>query len=187
MGDIADSIINGEFCQECGEHVGEGEGYPVSCSGCSGDDSSPNLSNHAAIKRDRTLKAPFTLDKAGIEYTSHNYGSHLIITTACGLIDFWPGNDHWKTRSGSKGSGIQNLILEVTKRKLKPSFEAPPPKAVEKRFLTRRDKFAMTAMGAMISSYGNLETSDLETERLAEVSVQYSDALIAQLDKVVPE
>ena len=183
MGDVADSIIDGEFCQECGEHIGDGNGYPVSCSGCSGDDSSPNLLNHAAIKRERTKRAPSLLHKASIEYTSHNYGSHLIITTSSGAIDFWPGNDHWKTRSGVKGSGIHNLILEVAKRNLKPPFEAPPSKDVEKRFLTRRDKFAMTAMGAMISSYGNLGASDSEMEKLAEVSAQYSDALIAELDK----
>lgn len=31
MGEIADSIINGDFCQYCGEYMGEGDGFPRSC------------------------------------------------------------------------------------------------------------------------------------------------------------
>ena len=34
MGDIADSILEGEMCQVCGEYIGEGDGYPVTCDGC---------------------------------------------------------------------------------------------------------------------------------------------------------
>lgn len=35
MGDIADSIINGDFCEVCGEYLGsEGGGFPRTCEGC---------------------------------------------------------------------------------------------------------------------------------------------------------
>ncbi|KKP51586.1 MAG: hypothetical protein UR43_C0019G0029 [candidate division TM6 bacterium GW2011_GWF2_33_332] len=34
MGEIADSMINGEFCQSCGEYIGNATGYPRHCSGC---------------------------------------------------------------------------------------------------------------------------------------------------------
>ncbi len=34
MGEIADSIINGDVCEECGEWIGEGDGYPRKCSSC---------------------------------------------------------------------------------------------------------------------------------------------------------
>ena len=34
MGEIADAMLNGEFCQWCGEYLGEGDGYPVICPGC---------------------------------------------------------------------------------------------------------------------------------------------------------
>lgn len=34
MGEIADSIIDGEFCQLCGEYLGEATGYPRCCSTC---------------------------------------------------------------------------------------------------------------------------------------------------------
>lgn len=34
MGEIADAMINGEFCMGCGEYLGEETGYPGYCSGC---------------------------------------------------------------------------------------------------------------------------------------------------------
>lgn len=34
MGEMADAILNGEFCQICGEHLGAGEGYATYCAGC---------------------------------------------------------------------------------------------------------------------------------------------------------
>ena len=34
MGEIADAILDGEFCQVCGEYLGEGDGFPVTCEGC---------------------------------------------------------------------------------------------------------------------------------------------------------
>jgi hypothetical protein len=36
MGDIADDILDGIFCQECGEYIGEAVGYPRTCIGCGG-------------------------------------------------------------------------------------------------------------------------------------------------------
>jgi len=36
MGEIADSFINGDFCETCGEYLGEGEGFPRSC--CNNND-----------------------------------------------------------------------------------------------------------------------------------------------------
>lgn len=39
MGDIADMILDGSLCQECGSVIGDGngDGYPTTCSGCSGE------------------------------------------------------------------------------------------------------------------------------------------------------
>lgn len=31
MGEIADSIINGDFCETCGKFLGKGDGFPRSC------------------------------------------------------------------------------------------------------------------------------------------------------------
>lgn len=44
MGEYADYILNGDDCQECGEHMGEGDGFPRTCTGClgsRGDDLTP--------------------------------------------------------------------------------------------------------------------------------------------------
>lgn len=38
MGEIADATINGDFCEGCGEWLGEGDGFPRLCAGCGGDD-----------------------------------------------------------------------------------------------------------------------------------------------------
>lgn len=38
MGDYVDMILEGMMCQECGEYIGEGDGFPVTCGGCSEDE-----------------------------------------------------------------------------------------------------------------------------------------------------
>jgi len=47
MGEVADDILDGTLCQECGVYLGEGDGYPRSCAGCVGESSVDT----AAIKR----------------------------------------------------------------------------------------------------------------------------------------
>lgn len=34
MGDIADAILDGDFCESCGQYIGDGDGYPQKCSMC---------------------------------------------------------------------------------------------------------------------------------------------------------
>ena len=40
MGDIADMMIEGAMCQQCGEIIGDGigDGYPVICEDCTADE-----------------------------------------------------------------------------------------------------------------------------------------------------
>lgn len=35
MGDVADDLLDGIFCEQCGEYIGDAVGYPRLCSGCS--------------------------------------------------------------------------------------------------------------------------------------------------------
>jgi hypothetical protein len=35
MGDIADMMLEGDLCQECGEYMEGGGGFPRTCYGCS--------------------------------------------------------------------------------------------------------------------------------------------------------
>ena len=34
MGEMAEAILNGDFCEMCGEWLGVGDGYPRTCKGC---------------------------------------------------------------------------------------------------------------------------------------------------------
>jgi len=56
--------------------------------------------------------APYFLRAAGIPFTEHNKGAHLILDTKIGFIDFWPGTSKWKTRAypPQGGYGISNLF-----------------------------------------------------------------------------
>ncbi len=38
MGEIADSMLNGDFCQFCGEDLESGNGFPQSCASCMEED-----------------------------------------------------------------------------------------------------------------------------------------------------
>jgi hypothetical protein len=37
MGEIADAILEGDLCEICGVYLGEGDGFPRTCTGCGGD------------------------------------------------------------------------------------------------------------------------------------------------------
>ncbi len=37
MGEITEMILEGILCQECGEYIGDGDGFPVFCSDCAKD------------------------------------------------------------------------------------------------------------------------------------------------------
>lgn len=47
MGEIADAILDGEFCQGCGDFLGESVGYARSCTACGGDGDSQKESLRA--------------------------------------------------------------------------------------------------------------------------------------------
>ena len=34
MGEIAEMMLDGTMCQQCGEFMGEAEGYPITCGAC---------------------------------------------------------------------------------------------------------------------------------------------------------
>ena len=43
MGDIADMMLEGVLCQGCGVYLGDGDGFPIFCSGCAKQDKSQKL------------------------------------------------------------------------------------------------------------------------------------------------
>lgn len=54
--------------------------------------------------------SPQVLTDGGFEFTSKNGGAHLIVTTAVGMVDFWPGTGLFIARSGKEGRGVRNLM-----------------------------------------------------------------------------
>ena len=42
MGDIADMMIDGTLCEQCGAALGEGDGYPRKCKDCSKESNDGN-------------------------------------------------------------------------------------------------------------------------------------------------
>jgi len=37
VGDYTDMILDGTLCQVCGCYLGDGDGFPVTCTSCGGD------------------------------------------------------------------------------------------------------------------------------------------------------
>lgn len=51
------------------------------------------------------------LREAGIAFTSHNGGVHLVITTAVATFDFWPSTGRVINRTtGTQHRGVRNLL-----------------------------------------------------------------------------
>lgn len=54
MGDIADDILDGMYCQYCGDYLGAPSGYPKSCSSCNRT-KKYNRQNHQEPKYIRSI------------------------------------------------------------------------------------------------------------------------------------
>ena len=50
-----------------------------------------------------------------VQFTEHNHGAHLIITTNKATIDFWPGTGKWKVRGSSNARHGLKLLLRRIK------------------------------------------------------------------------
>ena len=68
----------------------------------------------------RREAAPRALQAAGISFTTHNEGAHLIVESHLGYVDFWPGTGKWATRNplSVSGFGLRTLIEYIN-----PSFK----------------------------------------------------------------
>jgi hypothetical protein len=50
------------------------------------------------------------LAEAGIGFTTHNDGLHLVVDHNEKIVDFWPTTGRWIARKGRKGWGVKGLI-----------------------------------------------------------------------------
>jgi len=53
MGDVADMIIEGVLCEQCGGYIGDEVGYPRKCSSCEGPLSKKERRRREASKRQK--------------------------------------------------------------------------------------------------------------------------------------
>lgn len=57
MGEYAEYILNGDDCQYCGEHLGNGDGYPRSCRSCRDEERQRPAKPAAAIVAGKDAKS----------------------------------------------------------------------------------------------------------------------------------
>lgn len=83
MGEIADSILDGQFCEQCGEYLGEGNGFPQKCNSCSGKQKSKSVDQAVVMKT--------YLEKTYSIKTQHLNTNSLRLHIAAGKTDlfFW--------------------------------------------------------------------------------------------------
>lgn len=73
------------------------------------------MREHSQEKRaDNREQSAQYLTNAGIPFTSHNGGAHLIVEGRDCFIDFWPGTGKWIGRKGEQGFGVRNLVKYIT-------------------------------------------------------------------------
>lgn len=51
MGDFADGVLDGDFCQVCGVYMEGGDGYPRTCSTCLNEDDDLDLETKPKKKK----------------------------------------------------------------------------------------------------------------------------------------
>lgn len=139
MAEVADGMIDGSACALCGMYLGDYVGYARACDGCSGVD--PREESKARRAENRKHSAQVLRD-LGYMFEEHNGGAHLIVTTAIGLVDFWPGTGKFICRcTNKKGRGVTNLMKHAA------SLDRPSD-LIEIQWKPHMSRFAITTYAA---------------------------------------
>jgi hypothetical protein len=114
MGDVAESMLDGSFCQQCGEYLGAPAGYPRSCEACGGGAAGPS---YGSVKRHDNMRSSVKLLRARqVPFTIHNNGYHLIIKAGEKVIDFYPTTGLYRDRAESQSHrGVFNPLKHLGK------------------------------------------------------------------------
>jgi len=155
MGEQAKYILNGHDCEQCGQHIGEGEGFPRKCSSCketdshtitipSGDDPNPDIR--------------FLIDQ-GIDVSIEKFSQyHYRIANT---LDIWPTKGKYHNLSNNvrgKYYGIEEL-LKLIEGILGEAIEIAQKNAggvqddnEEKEYLTLFDHYTGHALAGLLAS-----------------------------------
>ncbi|MDN7481889.1 hypothetical protein QZM38_13750 [Burkholderia orbicola] len=98
-------MLDGSCCEVCGEYLGESVGYAVTCAACGGE----SLLDEGQQRRARNREqSNLLLRENGYDFDERNGAAHLIVRTARGTIDFWPGTGKWITRFEINGLQVED-------------------------------------------------------------------------------
>ncbi|NML34546.1 hypothetical protein [Paraburkholderia antibiotica] len=108
MGEIAESMLDGSCCEQCGEYLGEAVGYPQCCATCDHDSEREDSQARRASNRENSNRL---LRENGYTFDERNGAAHLIVQTQRGIVDFWPGTGKFIVRSTRyEARGVFNLM-----------------------------------------------------------------------------
>jgi len=106
MGEIADLMINGDICEQCGCELGPGDGFARVCSGCGG--SSVGGEWRGPADGSDILKQA---KKNGWAHTVHNNGYHWQFRRGTQEVNVWlrgDGRRKWLL-NGMRGKASHNI------------------------------------------------------------------------------
>lgn len=72
MGEIADMMINGDMCQECGAIMIGGHGYPRTCADCHNENGHAKSTSKQKLTPSQALVNGKTADEWAVHFTSMN-------------------------------------------------------------------------------------------------------------------
>lgn len=159
MGEQAEYMLNGDDCESCGVHIGDGPGYPRKCDDCKSDDvPQTGILEFEAIK---------ILSNKGFhvkQFSDHHFRIN-------GKVDVWPSKNKYHvlgTDKRGKYRAIEEIIEDYLK-KTKPENASRPDNS-----LTLRRRYAMAAMQGMLAGAEEL----VDPKDLAKHSFRAADAMI---------
>lgn len=131
MGDIADAMLSGLFCQTCGEIIDDDEpGYPRSCGGCGGEVAVGSGKRRRRRAREaRRMQSRMLNRKAAAEdnWVREHFrqcderGVHLQARFGTTIINFWPGTMKYAV-GPDRGHRVSLPDLKAVVEKAKQEF-----------------------------------------------------------------
>lgn len=124
MGEIAEAMLNGTLCEECGDFIDAGSGCPRLCDDCADEGeggeavSSSKWSRIEDAKRDYK-EAAILAAQHGMTLTRHNGGVQYNLSTSAWVIQLYPGNQRIYTPKKKRGPYLDlagkcwNLVAAV--------------------------------------------------------------------------
>ncbi len=93
VGEIAEMMLSGQMCQRCGEYLGDGDGYPVSC--CEGSDQHRRMTpaKRARRKRNKNRRAQKRRDAlaaADLNGWTQLSPHHFRKVVGANRVEWWP-------------------------------------------------------------------------------------------------